>query len=153
MTGDPRVQVTVWVPSGFVVDVATTGGAVEISSVAGVVARTVDAPIRIDDIRGLVDASTRSSRRDFAARSRIEVRRVCGDVRVRTSGGGISLDAIGGRVDARAPAGTIEIDGVRTGASTWSSTPDPSQAPAAWCPATELAERSKHLVPLARRGL
>ena len=55
----PRVDVQVFVPAGFAIEIQTTRGAVEIQGVrGGVVARTTGAPIRLVDVEGPVKLRT-----------------------------------------------------------------------------------------------
>ncbi len=94
--GGPRIEVRIWVPRRFALDVRASGGG-----------------IRIDDLQGPVRARTEGGS--------IDVSGVEGPVRLRTREGDLELSEIRGPVDAKTTAGAIQgtfVDGglvARTG--------------------------------------
>lgn len=114
----PRVEVRIWIPREYNVEIetrggriraeeitgrvgaVTRGGRIEIARVAGpVLARTTGGRIEILDVHGDLRARTSGSAVRLAG--------IRGDLEVRTSGGGIKIEDAGGEVDARTSGGSI----------------------------------------------
>lgn len=104
--GGPRMNVRVWVPRGFALDLRSTGVPIRVEDVAGSVrARTRHADVGVSGAAGGV----RLRVGDGAAR----VRELEGDLDVRVDDGSIEARWIGGAVDARTGEGTVELEHVR----------------------------------------
>ena len=115
--GGARVQVRLWVPRRYSVEVQTRGpvdveevggrvgaqsggGRIRVRRVAGpALLRTTGGGIRAEEVNGDVQAQ--------ASGGRIDVAYVNGDVEVRTSGGPIEVHGAAGSVDAKTSGGKI----------------------------------------------
>ncbi len=108
--GGPQVQLRVWIPRDFSLDVRTTAGPIRIEDVGGTVrVSTEDAPIEIVGVEGTVKVRT--------AEGDVRISEVRGAVDVKSAFGGINLAWITGAVEARTGGGEIEathIDGPLT---------------------------------------
>jgi hypothetical protein len=107
LLGGPGVQVRVWVPREFSVDLRCTSGPIRVEEIHGTIrARTTDAAIEVHGAEGELNL-----RSDTGAISVVEVE---GDVTVRTTQAPIELSWVTGSVEARAGSGDIRarhIDG------------------------------------------
>jgi hypothetical protein len=115
-----NVRFTVRVPRSTLVDVNTSGGAVEVAGLAGnarlrtsggrVRAADVDGDIEARTSGGMIDiADVRGSVRAGTSGGGIDVDSVSGTLDVRTSGGGIRVRNAGGRVEARTSGGSVTV--------------------------------------------
>lgn len=84
--GGPRIDVRIWVPREYAVDVRCTAGGV-----------------RLEDTRGSLRVRTAGD---------VEIARGVGEVRVRTDGD-VRITEIEGEVDVRSDAGAIEVSWIR----------------------------------------
>jgi Toastrack DUF4097 len=134
--GGPNVQVRVWVPREYAVDLRTSAGPIRVEEVSGPVrARTRGADVELVGIRGPVrvrveDGSVRATEMqgDVELKTtsgtieaswvegtlegrtgggRIEVRHLSGSCRLRSEGGAIEIADASGRVEARTERGRI----------------------------------------------
>jgi len=98
-----HLTVIVNVPSEFNLDLATSGGDVDIEdAITGrVTAATSGGDVKIEDVSGTVDL--RTSGGDISARN------VKGEASLRTAGGDIEVGDVDGRLDAQTAGGDIEI--------------------------------------------
>jgi hypothetical protein len=115
-----RVEVVVWVPRRYSVEVGTRGGRIQARNIGGRVGldtsgghirlSNVDGPallrtsgghVEIEDVRGDLRARTSGGH--------IRARQVRGNAEARTGGGRIELEDIGGEVDARTSGGRISV--------------------------------------------
>lgn len=120
--GGPRIEVRIWVPRTFSLDVRTSDGPIRIEDVEGGVRarghggidvsgvvgalklRTSSGDLRVVESDGRIDARTGDGA--------IDLRAVRGDVEVRTSRGEIEIRRVSGRVDARTDRGGIDLTDV-----------------------------------------
>ncbi len=118
--GREVLQFAVEVPADAAVDVETSGGRVEVASVAGEVRlHTSGGPVALDDLAGPTEARTSGGpieARDLGATARLHtsggpvaVERVAGDLEVHTSGGPIRIEEAGGRVEAHTSGGPVTV--------------------------------------------
>lgn len=118
LAANPGVEVEVLVPAGFSLEIATSNGTVDVTSVSGATVRTRSGSVHVQDIRGPVDIETRES-------------------------GGIDIDGVTGAVVAdawnapvrarfeRAPSGSIQS---RRGGIEIAYPPDAGTLLSAWAP-------------------
>ena len=101
--GGARIQVRVWVPREYSIDVLTRG-AVDVEEIGGRVgAQSRGGRIRVRRVAGQVMLRTNGAR--------IGVEEVNGDVRAQSSGGRIDIAYVNGDVEARTSGANIEILG------------------------------------------
>jgi DUF4097 and DUF4098 domain-containing protein YvlB len=106
MFGGPRLQVRVWVPRQFSLDLRCSAGPVRIEDVVGRVrARTRNGSIELTGGDGPVRLRTSDGA--------LLVTEVVGDVEVRTSDGPVEVSWVTGSVDARSGSGEIEVKHVQ----------------------------------------
>jgi hypothetical protein len=121
--GGPRVEVRIWVPSEFAIDVRTTGGDLRIADTTGRVrARTDDGSLEVARVEGQVRLRASGDVRvtevvgDLDVRigeGDIEASWIQGDVELRTGGGEIDLSHVDGEVVARSERGGIRLEELR----------------------------------------
>ena len=104
MFGGPRVEVRIWVPREFSVDVRSNSGAVRLEDTTGSVR-----------VRTLGDVEIARAEGDLRVRSDgdVSITEVVGDVDVRIDEGGIEASFIEGDVELRTGRGEIEVAHVR----------------------------------------
>lgn len=103
--GGPRIEVRVWVPRRFSLDVRSSAGGIRIEDVVGAVrARTDGAPIDVTGVHGPV----RLRNGDGA----LDVADVAGDVDAKTGSGVVRASDIGGSLVARTGDGEIQVERV-----------------------------------------
>jgi hypothetical protein len=117
--GSRGLDIEILVPAAFDLDVATSGGDIDIESLAGVIgARTsggdlnfeaVDGPITGRTSGGSIYLETTSGDADLrTSGGKITIGKVAGAITARTSGGNISIDGAGAGVDAHTSGGNID---------------------------------------------
>jgi hypothetical protein len=121
--GGPRVEVRVWVPREFALDLRTTGGDLRIAETAGRVrARTDDGSLEVARVEGEVrlraigDVRVTEVVGDLDVRigeGDIEASFIEGDVELRTGGGEIDVSHVEGDVIARSERGGIRLEALR----------------------------------------
>ncbi len=122
MFGGPWVQIQVWVPRHFSLDLRATHGPIRIEDTRGRVrARTEGAEIEVSGVEGALKLRTSGEVRvseidgpvDVKLESGgIEVRWVRGDVALRPGRGASRCPLGDGRIEARSDRGAIELDDV-----------------------------------------
>jgi DUF4097 and DUF4098 domain-containing protein YvlB len=111
--GGPRMNVRIWVPREFSLDLRTSAGPIHIDDVSGrVQARAADDAIEVSAISGRLKLRTKHGN--------VRLSEVQGEVDLRVSEGTISLSWVSGDVEARTGRGAIEADHV-TGSLTLTS--------------------------------
>lgn len=116
--GSDHVQFIVTVPSRYNLHLSTSGGDVEVGSIAGEVrARTSGGSVRVEGATGAADLRTSGGNVRIGAAGgsvqartsggSIEVHRVAGDLFARTSGGSITVDDALGAIDGETSGGSI----------------------------------------------
>lgn len=134
----PKVNVRVWVPREYSLDLRTTRGSVDVSQIEGEVdvsnsrgsialdhvrgqasLHTRRGDLRVDSLEGDLEASTSRGTIDIdgvtgsvdveTRRGRVNVASVGGDLRLRTSRGPIVIRDVQGEIDARTSRGPISI--------------------------------------------
>jgi len=96
-----KVNFTIAVPGLFNVDLKTSGGGIEVSSIQGQVnGSTSGGSVSAEEITGQVDVHTSGGK--------VSLREIDGPVNARTSGGGIQLNGIKGKTYARTSGGSIK---------------------------------------------
>jgi DUF4097 and DUF4098 domain-containing protein YvlB len=99
--GGPQLDVRIWVPREYSLDLRTSAGSIRIDDVHGSVrARGAGDGIEVRGATGSVVLRVEGGR--------VRVAEVAGDVDVRTSDGEISLAWIRGNIEARSDAGDID---------------------------------------------
>jgi hypothetical protein len=99
--GGPQLDVRIWVPREYSLDLRTSAGSIRVDDVQGDVrARGAGDGLEVRGAKGLVKLR--------AEGCDVRVAEIEGDVDVRTSDGEISLAWIRGSVEARSDAGAIE---------------------------------------------
>jgi hypothetical protein len=121
--GGPRVEVRIWVPREFSLDVRTTSGDLRIADATGRVrARTDDGNVEVARVEGEVrlraigDVRVTEVVGDVDVRigeGDIEASFIEGDVELRTGGGEIELSHVDGAVIARSERGGIRLEELR----------------------------------------
>jgi hypothetical protein len=102
MFGGPRVEVRIWVPREFSLDLRSSAGPIRIDDTTGSVrARTSDAEIEVEGVEGDLKLRTRPGS--------IRVAEVTGSVDIRASSGDLELSWIRGDVEARTGRGEIHL--------------------------------------------
>jgi len=115
-----NLQITVHVPRATAVDIKTSGGSVDASSLGRTArVRSWGGSLRIGDVEGDVDGHTsggsirvrqvRGLTAVGTSGGSIEVADARGDVRAHTSGGGIRIDGVSGAVDASTSGGSVDV--------------------------------------------
>lgn len=100
-----RVHYSIEVPSGFSVDLDTSGGNIDVASLDGDVdCRTSGGNVSLEDVGGRVDCRTSGGD--------VSIGRVEGSVLAKTSGGNIKIDRSGGAVVAKTSGGNVYVDEV-----------------------------------------
>ena len=118
--GGPQVNVRVWVPREFSVDVRCSTGPIRIDGVTGAVrARTRDAgvevtavegPVRLRVANGAIRVSEATGALDLkTSDGDIELAWITGDVEARTSSGAIEASHVTGDLTLRSDRGSIEV--------------------------------------------
>jgi len=103
-----QLRYTIRVPARYNLNVATSGGDLEVGDIAGTVdCRTSGGDVKLGRVNGSVNA--RTSGGDLTLRSST------GPAKLSTSGGSIDIDDAGATVDAKTSGGSIDIR--RTGGS------------------------------------
>ncbi len=124
LTSSVTVRFTIAVPTGFSVDLRTSGGSVEVADVDGSVrARTSGGSLRFGSLGGSVWGRTsggsitleecRGEADVDTSGGSIRIGRVDGPVRAETSGGSITIDQARGTVDAHTSGGGIRVQEVK----------------------------------------
>jgi hypothetical protein len=124
MFGGPQIQLRIRVPREFDLDLRCTAAPIRVEDVTGLVrARTGDASIDVVGAEGRLklrtgDGAIRVSEIAGPVEARamygdIEARYVEGDVQARTGGGEIVLSHVDGRVEVRSDRGGIEAEAMR----------------------------------------
>ncbi len=104
--GGPNVQVRIWVPRGFALDLRASAGPIRVDEVGGSVrARTGTGQIEVAGARGAV--KLRASEGDVRVSDAVR------DVRIRASAGDIELSWVEGAVEARTGEGSIDASHIR----------------------------------------
>lgn len=102
----PRVRFEITVPRRFDVDLETSGGSIEVSSLEGEVrAETSGGSLKFGDIEGPVRGRTSGGS--------IELRGAAGNADLETSGGSIRVGDVDGEVRAHTSGGSIGVEQVR----------------------------------------
>ena len=105
--GGPSVQVRVFVPKRFALDLRCASGPIRVEDVAGEIrARTNDARLEVRGVEGPLRLRSRTGT--------VAVTEAVGDVEVRAQDAPIELSWVRGKVDARTGAGDIDarhVDG------------------------------------------
>jgi hypothetical protein len=100
-----NTQFVIRVPGRTTVSIATAGGSIEATRLAGRLdLRTSGGSLRAEAIEGAVDGNTSGGS--------IRMRDVGGDVVARTSGGSIDIVGVRGSLKATTSGGGVDIDGV-----------------------------------------
>jgi hypothetical protein len=100
-----KVHFDVEVPSGYSVDLETSGGSIDVAALDGDVdCRTSGGSVDLDDVGGRVDCRTSGGS--------IDIGEVRGTVVAKTSGGNIRIDRSGGSVVAKTSGGNIIVNEV-----------------------------------------
>ena len=118
--GGPQVNVRVWVPREFAVDIRCSAGTVRIDGITGSVrAKTRDAaievsategPVRLRVVNGSIRISEATGALDLkTSDGDIELAWITGDVEARTADGEIEASHIKGHLTLRSDAGSIEV--------------------------------------------
>lgn len=113
-----RVQIVATVPQRYNLDLATSGGSVEVADLEGRVrTRTSGGSLRFGQITGPVDGKTSGGSITLqgckgdadvsTSGGSIHIGKVEGDVRAHTSGGGIEVEEVMGVIDAKTSGGGV----------------------------------------------
>lgn len=118
--GGGRTQVVISVPRRTAVEARSSGGGVDVESIAGAVtARSSGGGVTVIDVDGDVIASSsgggvdvtdvRGDARVDSSGGSVEIRRVSGDIDAGSSGGGVRIDEAGGAVVASSSGGGVRV--------------------------------------------
>lgn len=100
--GGPNVQVRVWVPREYGLDLRTSAGPIRVEEITGPVrARTRGAEVDLEGIRGPVFVRVRDGA--------VNVAEVEGDVELKTTDGPVEASWVKGQLEARTGDGRIEV--------------------------------------------
>ena len=100
--GGPQLDVRIWVPRDYSLDLGTSAGAIRVSDVRGEVrARGARDALEVRGVTGFVKLR--------AAGCDVRVAEIEGDVDVRTDSGEISLAWVSGSVEARSDNGNLDV--------------------------------------------
>ncbi|MDJ0869538.1 MAG: DUF4097 family beta strand repeat-containing protein [Myxococcota bacterium] len=101
MFGGPRVEVRIWVPRHFSLDLRASAGPIRVEDVSGGVrVRARGAAIEVVGVEGSVRLRTEDAD--------LRVREVVGDVELKTTEGDLEASWVTGDLDARTGGGAIE---------------------------------------------
>ena len=116
----PRIQIELWVPRHFCVDVETRGGSIQLEELQGsVTTRSRGGSQKMRRVAGSIEmASNGGSLTAEQIRGDLEVHTsggsvkmsdVIGELSVRTSGGSIQVEDLEGPIDVRTSGGSVQI--------------------------------------------
>lgn len=106
--GSRGLDIEILLPAAFDVDLKTSGGSIDVESLAGVIkARTSGGDLNFESVDGPITGRTSGGSVHLATTS--------GDAYLRTSGGKITIGKVSGAITARTSGGSISIDGAGAG--------------------------------------
>jgi hypothetical protein len=101
--GGPQMNVRIWVPRDFSLDLRTSAGPIHVDDVKGrIQARTADAPLEISTVSGSLRLRTRDGD--------VHVSECQGDLDVRAGSGNIELAWVDGRSELRTGSGEVRVE-------------------------------------------
>ncbi len=114
------VDIIITVPRQYNLDVKTSGGNVEVSTIAGnVEGETSGGDVAVTDVEGPVTVGTsggtvtaekvKGNARLVTSGGDVHAKAIAGDVIAKTSGGNVELDGAEGAVDARTSGGNVYV--------------------------------------------